>query len=320
MRFPTVRGMDAIFWGKHMNIRHLRCFVAVAEELNLGRAAQRLHVEPSPLSRTIRQLEADLGVALLERVPRGMRLTSAGLVLLDEARNVLLAFEQAQAKARAAANGHRDTLRIALAGSIARPRLSLLLALYREEVPEVGIRLFEGSLSQVVGGLACDLYDAAFAMTPEVGVGVAATPIWRDPLIVVLPIRHPLLAHKRVPLVQLVNYPLVLCHPQACEGSSRQCEHLLRMIETRPMVAEYVATHSLMLALVAAGYGVGFSTTAHVATCLQADVIIRPLDEDSAVLTTYLLYRNGAVGEPLRHFIDRAQRVGDLPLEAQRLV
>ena len=90
-------------------------------------------------------------------------------------------------------------------------------------------------------------------------------------------------------------------------------------METPPVVAEYVTTHSLMLALVAAGYGVGFSTAAHVMACRQADVIVRPLDEDSAALTTYLLHPEGAMSEPLRHFIDRAQRVGHMPLDTQRL-
>ena len=118
-----------------MNLRHLRCFIAVAEELHFGRAARRLHVEQSPLSRTIRQLEAGLGVTLLERTPRGVRLTPAGQVFLEEARRVLLAFEQAQTKARAVAAGHRGTLRIALAGGVGRTRLSALLALCREEAP-----------------------------------------------------------------------------------------------------------------------------------------------------------------------------------------
>src|SRR3546814_19225999 len=97
-----------------MNLRHLRCFSAVAEGLHCGRAARRLHVEQSPLSRTIRQLEADLGVTLLERTPRGVRLTPAGQVLLEEARRVLLPLEQAQTKARAVAAGHGGTPRIEL--------------------------------------------------------------------------------------------------------------------------------------------------------------------------------------------------------------
>lgn len=191
MPFPTARGMDSTFWGNYMNLRHLRCFIAVAEELHFGRAARRLHVEQSPLSRTIRQLEADLGVTLLERTSRGVRLTPAGQVFLEEARRVLLAFEQAQTKARAVAAGHRGTLRIALAGGVGRTRLSALLALCREEAPEVGIRLFEAPLSQVVGGLGNDLYDAAFAMAGEMEAGVVAMPVWQDPLVVAIPARHP---------------------------------------------------------------------------------------------------------------------------------
>src|SRR3546814_17730386 len=91
--------------------------------------------------------------------------------------------------------------------------MSALLALGREEAPEVGIRLFEAPLSQVVGGLGNDLYDAAFAMAGEMEAGVVAMPVWQDPLVVALPARPPLLAHKRVPLEEVVGYPLVLCHP-----------------------------------------------------------------------------------------------------------
>ena len=118
-----------------MNLRHLRCFVAVGEELHFGRAARRLHVEQSPLSRTIRQLEADLGVTLLERMPRSVCLTPAGQVFLEEARRVLLTLEQARTKARAVAAGLQGTLRIALTGCAGQVRLPALLALCREEAP-----------------------------------------------------------------------------------------------------------------------------------------------------------------------------------------
>src|SRR3989344_5515442 len=256
---------------RHVNLRHLRCFIAVAEELHFGRAARRLHMEQSPLSRTIRGLETDLGVMLLERTPRIVRLTLAGQVFLEDARRVLLAFDQAQTNARAVAAGHRGTLRIALSDDIGQMRLSALLALCREEAPGVGIRLFET-----------------------------------------------LLAHKQVPLEEVVSYPLVLCHPQVCEGCNRQLERLLRTVEARPVVAEYVKTHALMLALVAAGYGVGFSSAAHLAACRQTDVIARPLANASAALTTYLLRPERDITEPLQHFIERVQRVGHIPLDMRQ--
>ena len=300
-----------------MNLRHVRAFIAVAEELHFGRAAKRLHIEQSPLSRTIRKLESDLGVALLKRTPRGARLTWAGRIFLEDARRITMAFEQAQARARAAAAGQHGTLRIGLSDGIGPARLSALLALCREEAPNVSIRLFETPLGQLLSGLSMDLFDAGLALTDEVSDGIVAAPVWRDPLVVALPARHPLLAFKEVPLEEVASYPLVLSHPEVCEGSSRQCERLLRSVTAQPKVAEYVTTHNLMLALVAAGYGVGFSSAAHLASCRQAQVVVRPLADRSASLTTYLLRPAGEANGPLMQFIDRAERVGRLHANGQ---
>jgi len=126
---------------------------------------------------------------------------------------------------------------------------------------------------------------------------------------VALPARHPLLAYKEVPLQEVVKYSLVLCDPQVCDGCHEQREHLFRSAGVRPTITECVSTHSLMLALVAAGYGVGFSSAAHLEGCTQADVVARPLAERDASLTTHLLRPHGVIPEPLRQFIDRAERV-----------
>ncbi len=293
-----------------MNLRHIRCFIAIAEELHFGRAAKRLHIEQSPLSRTIRKLEAELGVALLHRTPRGSHLTWAGQVFLEDARRVALACEQAQARVRAAAAGYRGTLRIALAGDIGRTRLAALLALCREEAPEVSIRLSEVSLAQLLYGLETGLYDAGLTVVGKMDSEVVATPLWRDQFLVAAPARHPLLAYKEMPLQEVVSYPLVLCDPQVCDGCHQERERLFRSIEMQPTVIEYVSTHSLMLALVAAGYGVGFSSAAHLDGHMQENVVVRPLADQTALLTTYLLRPEGEIMEPLRQFIDRAERVG----------
>lgn len=293
-----------------MNLRQLHCFIAVAEELHFNRAARRLHIEQSPLSRIIKKLEADLGVILLERTSRGIRLTWAGQVFLQDAHRVILAFEQAKANAKSAATGYRGTLRIALSDGIARTRLTALLAICREEEPEVEIRLFETSFVQNVKGLHDDLYDAGFALANEVDDGIVAEPIWQDPLVVAVPARHPLLAHKHVPLHEVVTHPLVLCHPEVCEGCSRQVERLLCSVDARPVVVERVTSHDLMLALVAAGYGIGFSSAAHLGACSYADVVTRPLAGCSGVLTTYLLRPDAQPSEQLSNFIGRANRVG----------
>jgi DNA-binding transcriptional LysR family regulator len=136
-----------------MELRHLRYFIAVAEELHFARAAERLHIEQSPLSRAIKDLEYDLGLQLFERTTRSTRLTWAGQVFLDESRHVLSTLEQAVASTKTAATGYRGTLRIALSDGIAQPRLSSLLAQCREEEPDVEIRLFDVPLAEQVKGL-----------------------------------------------------------------------------------------------------------------------------------------------------------------------
>ncbi|MDX9717460.1 MAG: LysR family transcriptional regulator [Thauera sp.] len=292
-----------------MNLRQLRCFIAVAEELHFSRAAERLHIEQSPLSRIIKKLESDLGVVLLERTSRGARLTWAGQVFLQDARRVILAFEQAKSNAKSAATGYRGTLRIALSDGIARTRLSALLALCREKEPEVEIRLFETSFTENVKGLHDDLYDAGFAVAGEVGDGIIAEAVWQDPLVVAVPAKHPLLAHKHVPLREVVTYPLVLCHPDICEGCNRLLERLLRSVDAQPIVVERVTSHDLMVALVAAGYGVGFSSAAQLGACHYADVVTRPLAGTLCVVTTYLLRSDTQPSEQLSKFIERANQV-----------
>lgn len=293
-----------------MDLRHLRYFIAVAEELHFSRAAERLNIEQSPLSRTIKKLESELEVILLERTSRGTRLTWAGQVFLEDARRVLLCLEQAKTNVKAAATGYRGTLRIALSDGIAPSRLIALLALCREEEPEVEIRLFEIPFSKQLKGLRNDLYDAGFALVGEVEDGIVAEPVWRDPLMVAVPSRHPLLTHKRVPLNEVMNYPLVLCHPEVCEGCSQQLERLLRHADVQPIVAERVATHDLMLTLVAAGYGVGFSSTAHLGASHHTDVIARPLAGCSFMMTTYLLRPDNEPSKQLGSFIRRVNYVG----------
>ncbi|MDA3309518.1 LysR family transcriptional regulator [Pseudomonas aeruginosa] len=272
-----------------MELRHLRCFVALAEELHFTRAAERLHIEQPPLSRAIKELEDDLGVVLFERNRRGTVLTEAGATFLQDVRRVFAVLKQAQENVRAVAAGLSGSLRIAVSDGAIDPRLSALLARCREEEPEIEIRLSEVPLADQLRGLRSGDFSIGFAHTAEVGDGIVTEPLWHDPLVVAVPARHPLLSHKAVPLHQLATYPLVLCDPQVCEGYYRELARLLRPLERPPDVAEHVSSLDMMLTLVGAGYGVGFITETRIAASLRPDVVIRPLAMDSAVITTYLL-------------------------------
>lgn len=288
-----------------MELRHLRYFIAVAEELHFARAAERLHIEQSPLSRAIKDLECDLDVQLLERTTRSTRLTWAGQVFLDEARRVLATLEQAMASTKAAATGYRGTLRIALSDGTDPLRLAALLAQCRAEEPDVEVRLFEIPLAEQVKGLRGGLYDAGLAQAADVGEGIVVQSVWNDPLVIAVPARHPLLAHKRIPLTELVRYPLVLYHPELCEGCYRQIERILRTVDVEPIVAEHVATFDLMMTLVAAGYGLSFASESHMMVCRHPEVVARPLAGRAHLLTTYLLRPNTESSEPLSHFVAR---------------
>ncbi|MEN2470719.1 LysR family transcriptional regulator [Burkholderia sp. GS2Y] len=288
-----------------MELRHLRCFLAVAEELHFAHAAERLHIEQSPLSRAIKELEEDLGVQLFVRTTRSTRLTRAGKLFLEYVPRIFTSIQQARDSVKAAVNGYHGQLRVALSDGVTPSRLSAFLAVCRQEEPEVEIRLSQVSLAQQIKGLHDDLYDVGFAQSYEVGDGITTVPVWRDPLMVMVPARHPLLAYKRIPLLEVLRYPLVLGDPQACEGYVRQVDKILRQVDREPLIAERVASYELMLALVSAGFALGLAGASQIATFSDPNVVARPLAGRSPMLSTYLLRLEAEPSETMTRFIKR---------------
>lgn len=292
-----------------MELRHLRCFLAVAEELHFARAAERLHIDQSPLSRTIKELEEELGARLFIRTTRSTQLTHAGQLLLEQVPRIFAALEQARDSLKSAANGFHGQLRIALSDGSTPSRLPTLLARFREEVPEIDIRLFEVPLAQQIKGLHDDLYDAGFSMIEEVGDGIVACLAWEDQLMVAVPARHPLLAYKKIPLDEVLRYPLVLCDPATCEGHTRQVDRVLRRQEQKPIIAQRVATFDVMMTLVSAGLALGLAGAAHIASRREPGVVARSLAGSPPLLTTYLLRRDTEPSEMLARFIERVASI-----------
>lgn len=288
-----------------MEFRHLRCFLAVAEELHFARAAERLHIEQSPLSRAIKELEEELGVQLFVRTTRSTRLTLAGKLFLNHIPRVFAVLEQARESVKSATNGFHGQLRIALSDGITPSRLPALLARCREEYPEIEIRLFEVPLDQQIKGLHDDLYDAGFSMADEAGDGIIVNPVWEDQLMVAVPARHPVLAYKRIPLEEVLRYPIVLGDPAACEGHARQVDRILRRQEREPLIAQHVATFDVMMTLVSAGLALGLAGAAHIASSRALGVVARPLAGRPPMLTTYLLRRDAEPSQMQARFIER---------------
>lgn len=294
-----------------MDIRHLRCFVALAEELHFARAADRLHMESSPLSRIIKELEESVGVRLFDRKRQGTHLTQAGAVLLKDVRRIFIALEQAKQTAVRIASGHTGSLRLAVSDGVMQPRFSALLALCREEDPLVEIRLTEVSLTEQLRGLRDGTFDAGLARFGKIPVneGIKSYALWQETLVVVAPSRHPLLVFPSIPVSELVKYPMIVSHPETCEGYSDRIEYILSRVEARANIAEETVSLETMLTLVAAGYGVGFTFAEKVAIYRYPEVVVRPLAIKDAKMTTYLLAKAGVdKSEQLDAFIDRATR------------
>ena len=288
-----------------MELRHLRCFLIVAEELHFARAAERLHIDQSPLSRTIKELEEELGARLFIRTTRSTQLTRAGRQLLEHVPRIFTALDQARDGVKSATNGFLGQLRIALSDGVTPTRLSTLLARCREEDPEVEMRLFEVPLGLQIKGLHEDLDDVGFSMAEDGGDGILVTPAWEDELMVAVPARHPVLAFKQVPLKEVLRYPLALGDPAVCEGHARQIDRFLRKLDQEPLIAQRVATFDVMMTLVSAGLALGLAGEAHIASSREPGVVARRLAGKPYMLTTYLLRRDAEPSEMLARFIER---------------
>ena len=292
-----------------MELRHLRCFLAVAEELHFARAAERLHIEQSPLSRAIKELEEDLGAQLFVRTTRSTRMTRAGKQFFEYVPRIFASLQQAKDSVKSATNGFHGQLRIALSDGISPTCFSALLAICRQEEPEIEIRLFEVPVSQQIKGLLDDLYDVGFAQLDEVGEGLTAEPVWNEPLMVAVPARHPLLAYKHVPLDELLRYPLALSDTSTCEGHARQVERVLRRANQEPLIADRVTSFDLMMTLVSAGFALGLAGASQIAAGREPSVVARPLAGSSHMLTTYLLRVCGEPSDAVARFIERVYAV-----------
>jgi DNA-binding transcriptional LysR family regulator len=193
-----------------MELRHLRYFVAVAEELNIGRAAERLHMSQPPLTRQISQLEREVGTPLFVRTNRGVELTNAGEVLLVDARRMLELAEQAHDRARRAGDGGVGRLDVALFGTGIFGKIPVLLRAFRHDAPDVRIVLHNMTKEEQLEALAQRRIDLAFNRIVQPVPGITSEVLLRERLYVAAPEDHPRAARTAIRLAELRGEPLVL--------------------------------------------------------------------------------------------------------------
>ncbi|MEL5955097.1 LysR substrate-binding domain-containing protein [Streptomyces sp. CLV115] len=184
-----------------MELRTLRYFVAVAEELHFGRAATRLHMSQPPLSRAIKRLEADIGALLLARSPSGVTLTPVGTVLLDEARALLDHADRVRVRVSEAAGA--TTITVGILGDGTDPGMSGLAAAYRRIHPGIDIRIRDTDLTDPTCGLRAGLVDVALTRAPFDETALTVRALRTDPVGAVLRSDDPLARHDRLRLAEL---------------------------------------------------------------------------------------------------------------------
>jgi len=295
-----------------MRIRHLRYFLAVAEELNISRAAAKVHIEPSPLSRAVKELENDLGVHLLQRTNGRIRLTWAGEVFREEAQRMLTFMEGARTRVQAASRGYRGRLRIGLIDRLAQPQLTKLLAKCREEEPLTEVRIVEMTAKEMVNALKNDQIDAALSVQTGFSNDFIKKVVWTDRPVIAIPKNHPLLSLEKIPLHEVTRHSLILYHPELCPGVHDAiyrgfCEFTLPL----PTVAEYVSGHESMLILVAAGYGIGLGLESQVTLYHHPDVIIRHFTDEVPSAEIIISMLDKPPSEEIERFIERAIQAGE---------
>lgn len=247
-----------------MELRHLRYFVAVAEEQNITRAAARLHVSQPPLSRQIRDLETELGVTLLERTQRAVRLTPAGWAFLEECYTVLRHAEQAVRVARAAAGGRRGELKLGYAPGPTQEFLRELLRELRVTDPELRIELRDLTTEEMMTGLRKGTLDAALAVKPQRAAlhGLVFEKLREDPLVVVMARDHRLASRRTIAMKELVAEPFVIFsrkeYPEHLEGM----REMLGGPSVPMRVAEECDSGMSLFAAIEAGQGISILSSA----------------------------------------------------------
>jgi DNA-binding transcriptional LysR family regulator len=241
---------------RDIELRHLRYFVAVAEELHFGRAALRLHLAQPPLSQQIRKLEEILGYPLFLRTSRAVKLTSAGEVFLERARRTLRNVQEDMDEARSVGRGEEGFLRVGFIGSAMLTPLPAMLGRYRRLYPKVNLQLHESFTSAVVQKLLKGELDAGFLRDSGHVDGLEIESLFSEPFIAVVPRKHPLARYKIISAKELRDEPFVFFSPSAGALAYEKPVSLCEEHGFRPHVVQEAPQWLTIMRLVGAGLGV----------------------------------------------------------------
>jgi DNA-binding transcriptional LysR family regulator len=287
-----------------MDLRHLRYFIAVAEELHFTRAAERLGIKQPPLSMQIRQLEDEMGTALFRRLSRGVELTESGTLLLERARRILDDVERTKASVQSQARGVTGRIQVGFAGATYfQPLVPAIIGAYRRKYPGVTLSPEQSNTPRLVEGLHNGDIDVAFVRPPVGGAqGLRVEPIIEETMLIVLQTTHPLAFKRSVPLRALADETFILFPRAIGPGLFDAIIAACQRAGFSPKLGQEAPQIPSIVHMVAAGFGV--SIVPQSIEQIHADgVVYRRVQGKEPRAPISLAYRRDDNAATVRNFV-----------------
>lgn len=286
-----------------MEFRHLRCFLALADELHFGRAAQRLAISQPPLSVAIQQLEASVGARLFDRDSKGVRLTPAGIAFRASATALLDRAEEACALAREVQAGEVGRLRLGFVGSTLFNGLSAWLQAFLARHAKVEVVVVELNSQDQIDALLNEELDLGLVHTDRLPPALASRPLYDEPFLACLPASHPLATLARLPLASLSDQPFILFSRKGSPDYHARIVEICRQQGFYPRL-QHEGRHWLsVVSLVAQGMGVSIVPAAFERAGVQG-AVFRPLAEPVEGSAVFAAWRRDSAGVLRERFLE----------------
>lgn len=291
-----------------MELRQLRYFLAVAEELHFTRAAQRIGIAQPPLSQQIMGLEQELGTPLFVRTKRRVALTPAGEALTVYARRIFNITEQAEKDIRAIAKGTRGSLSVGSVFSALYGLVPPVLSAYHDKWPDVQVSLRELTIDQQVACLIDGSIDVGILRGPVINPHIETMSLFEEHFVAVMEAGHPLAERSSISISDIETEPLISLMPSVSHNYSSQ---MLAMLTSRGIalnITHFVADIHTIIALVGAGRGISL-VPASFRNLQISRVVYRPIVDATPITTMQLAWHRDAVSKTLPHFIETVREV-----------
>ncbi|WP_194723699.1 LysR family transcriptional regulator [Noviherbaspirillum malthae] len=288
-----------------MELRHLRYFVALAEELHFGRAALRLAITQPPLSFAIQSLEKELGIRLFERDNKRVELTPAGAAYYVEAQAILERIKLANDTARSVASGNLGRLDIGFTGSMVYRHVPGIVSDFIERHPGIEVTLREQSSMEQIEGLLHGRLHAGFINTPHVPEGLAGQPLPDDPFVCCLPDSHALAGRQKIALKELADCPFIMFAREVSPANYDNVIAICRQAGFEPQTRFAARQWLTITALVANGLGVSIVPQSLTRSAIAGARFV-PILDAHAVSSAYLIWHPESKTPALQFFLSEA--------------